>query len=228
MTKRKNPGERTDAMADSTEEKVDLQAMRQAKLGLGLMDFEDLVRRCRSYRRFDEEAEPGRGPLLAFVDLARKASSAMNKQPLRYGIVDEPADRERLFGGLRFAAALPEWQGPEPGERPTGYVVVYSDGEPGNLTWADCGIACQTMALAATSCGMGACMVRSFDPQVVEEVLPHVDEALVPMLVVAFGVPSETVVLETLEHPSDSTTYWRDEDSVHHVPKRSLDSIIVG
>lgn len=205
----------------------DRQGMREAKIELGLMDFEELVRRCRSYRRFDEEADPGRGALLAFVDLARRTSSAMNKLPLRYGVVSDPAQRERLFRGLRFAAALPEWDGPEPGERPSGYVVVYSEGEPGNLTWCDCGIACQTMALAATSCGMGACMVRSFDPQVVAEALPQAKDDLVPMLVVAFGVPSETVVLETVgpEHPK--TTYWRDADGVHHVPKRPLEDVLI-
>ena len=215
-------------MDDTREAKVDLDAMRRAKLGLGLMDFEELVRRCRSYRRFDGEAEPGRGPLLAFVDLARRTSSAMNKQTLRYAVVSDEDDCARLFKGLRFAAALPEWQGPEPDERPTGYVVVYSDGEPGNLTWCDCGIACQTMALAATTAGMGACMVRSFDPKVVEEVLRDVPDGLVPMLVVAFGVPSETVVLETISGTGAPTAYWRDADGVHHVPKRSLEDVLVG
>ena len=55
-----------------------------------------------------------------------------------------------------------------------------------------------------------------------------VPDGLVPMLVVAFGVPAETVVLETLSGADAPTTYWRDADGVHHVPKRSLESIIVG
>ena len=41
-----------------------------------------------------------------------------------------------------------------------------------------------------------------------------------------FGEPAEKVVLEGL--PNDgSTKYYRDEQDVHHVPKRSLEELIV-
>ncbi len=49
-----------------------------------------------------------------------------------------------------------------------------------------------------------------------------------PLLVVAFGVPAETVVLEGLTGDDPSTTYWRDADGVHHVPKRPLEDVLVG
>jgi len=35
------------------------------------------------------------------------------------------------------------------------------------------------------------------------------------------------VVLETVG-PDGDFNYWRDSDSVHHVPKRPLDDIIIG
>jgi hypothetical protein len=47
------------------------------------------------------------------------------------------------------------------------------------------------------------------------------------LLVLALGKPKETVVLETVG-PEGDVKYWRDEQSVHHVPKRRLEDIIVG
>lgn len=47
------------------------------------------------------------------------------------------------------------------------------------------------------------------------------------LLVLALGMPAETVALEEVGRHGD-TGYWRDADGVHHVPKRSLDEIIVG
>ena len=43
---------------------------------------------------------------------------------------------------------------------------------------------------------------------------------------VAFGVPAETCVLEDAK-PGDDVTYYRDAQSVHHVPKRPMEEIIL-
>ncbi len=204
----------------------DRETLRQAKLSSGLLDFEDLVRACRSYRRFRADEPLGRGFLLALVDIARKCASAANRQPLRYAIVDEPAAAAELFGGLRWAAALKEWSGPVEGERPSAYIVIFADGEPGNFTWCDCGIAAQTIALAATEAGAGLCMLASFDPKVVRAVVGEAADALTPLLVLALGVPAETSVLETAASGAD-LAYWRGPDDVHHVPKRALADVLV-
>ena len=45
-------------------------------------------------------------------------------------------------------------------------------------------------------------------------------------LVVALGKPKETVRIVDLPE-NGSTAYYRDENGVHYVPKRSLDDIIL-
>ena len=47
------------------------------------------------------------------------------------------------------------------------------------------------------------------------------------MLALALGKPGEKVVIDKLGDDGD-IKYWRDSNSVHHVPKRSLDDIIIG
>jgi hypothetical protein len=46
------------------------------------------------------------------------------------------------------------------------------------------------------------------------------------LLVLALGKPRETVVIEKMGSDGD-VKYWRDSEGRHHVPKRSLDEIIV-
>jgi len=46
-------------------------------------------------------------------------------------------------------------------------------------------------------------------------------------LVVALGKPVEEARIDDMNDGGD-VRYWRDENQVHHVPKRKLDDIIIG
>jgi nitroreductase len=186
-------------------------------------EFADLVRRARSTRRFVEADPIPEDVLRELVNLARLVPCGANLQPLRYRIVAAPAERDRVFPCLRWAAALKEWRGPAEGERPTGYIVLLA--APGLNPDGAVGIAGQTIQLGATAMGYAACMMTNVDREGVHRVLALPRDLSVTM-VIALGRAGETIVLE--EMPEDgNTAYWRTPDQVHHVPKRSLDEVLI-
>lgn len=199
----------------------------KAEKDFDLGEFARTVRACRSYRRFDEGDPVPEALLIEFVDLARVVASGANRMPLRYRIVSSAGEREAVFSQLKWAGALPEWDGPETGERPTGYIVVCDAGH-GATTPVDEGIAAQTILLAATQAGYGGCMLHAFNKAGVSGALGLEDAGVSPLMVIALGRPAEEVRLEPLDaSPNGSANYWRDEASVHHVPKRSLADVLV-
>lgn len=203
-----------------------IKIANQAENDFELGDFARTVRACRSYRRFDEGDPIPEALLLELVDLARVTASGANRMPLRFKPVSAAAERESVFAQLKWAGALPEWDGPEPGERPTGYIVICDAGH-GATTAVDEGIAAQTILLAAVEAGFGGCMLHAFNKANVAEAL-HLGEGVAPLMVVALGRPVEKVVLEPLSaSPDGSTNYWRDEAHTHHVPKRSLEDVLL-
>ncbi|MBE6469309.1 MAG: nitroreductase family protein [Coriobacteriaceae bacterium] len=191
-----------------------------------LAAFGALVRNARSRRRFNEGAAVPREALTSLVDIARQVPSGANRQPLRYRLVTDAAERDDVFAQLKWAGALPEWDGPEPGERPRAYIVICDAGH-GATTQVDEGIAAQTLLLAATSAGLGGCMLHAFNKAEVARAL-DLPDGLRPLMVFAVGVPVEEVRLEPLSaSPDGGTDYWRDEDAVHHVPKRALEDVLI-
>ena len=189
------------------------------------MDFEELIIRNRSYRRFKQVSRADRETLRHLVDIARRTPSGGNRQPLKYVLVDEAAACARLFSHLKWAGALKGWGGPAEGERPTAYVIVLGDTEVAKDPGCDHGIACQSMLLAAAERGLGGCMLGAIDRDAIAKDFA-IPERYTILLVVALGVPSETCVLEDAKSGGD-VTYYRDAASVHHVPKRPLDEIIL-
>jgi len=190
------------------------------------MQMNEMVRRCRSYRRFRQSRAVSAETIRELVDLARLSASAMNKQPLRYGLSTDPETNARIFQHLAWAGFLQDWAGPEEGQRPSAYIVVTAGRDAGRWTECDLGIACQSILLGAVERGLGGCIVASVKREDLAAMLgiPESQEILV---VIAIGEPAEEVIIDPVGD-DDNTRYWRDENGNHHVPKRSLDEIILG
>lgn len=186
--------------------------------------LKDLVAKNRSYRRFDESIPIPRETLVELVELARLCPSAANLQPLRFALVSEKPLTDKVFPLLKFAAYLQDWAGPAEGERPTAYIVVMVDERIKRQADLDAGIAAQTMMLGAVEKGYGGCMMSSVQREKLAELL-SLPEYYQIVLVMALGKPNEQVVLEDVDE-SGSIKYYRDEQGVHHVPKRTLKELI--
>jgi len=189
------------------------------------MDFRETVESNRSYRRFNQSRSLDKKILLDLVDLARKTPSAGNRQLLRYVISCSPDTNSRIFETLGWAASLPDWPGPEEGERPTGYIVILTDADSWDWARVDLGIAAQTILLGAAAQGLGGCMFGNVRRKELKNIL-ELEESLTVQLVIALGEPVEEVVLEDAGE-GESLTYYRSEDRVHHVPKRKLEDLVV-
>lgn len=187
--------------------------------------IKEIVLKNRSYRRFDESVAINKETLKSLVDLARLSASGGNKQPLKYILSCESDKNEKIFQNLAWAAYLKEWAGPVEGERPTAYIIILGDNEISSNIDCDHGIASQSILLGAAELGLGGCIIHSVNREGLRAEF-GIDDRYVIKLVLAIGKPVEQVVVEDLPADGDYK-YWRDENQVHHVPKRSLDEIIL-
>lgn len=186
--------------------------------------LKELILKNRSYRRFKEGERISPEQLRNWIDLARCSASARNAQSLKYVLVTEEADCEKLFPLLAWAGYLKVWSGPAEGERPAAYLIMLNDRKISDNYFCDHGIAAQSLLLGAVEEGYGGCIIAAVNRKKLSTLFNLSDRYEV-VQVLAFGKPAEEVVLE--EMVNDDYKYWRDEQGVHHVPKRSLDDLIV-
>jgi nitroreductase len=187
--------------------------------------IKDLVVKNRTYRRFDQDFAIGVDTLRELVELARLSGSAGNKQPLKYILSCDPLKNALIFEHLAWAGYLTDWPGPAEGERPSAYILMLGDKEISSSFDFDNGIAAQSILLGAVEKGLGGCMIASIQRPKLREKL-NIPDRYEILLVIALGKPVETVILETVKADGD-IKYWRDHDGRHHVPKRSLDDIVL-
>jgi nitroreductase len=190
-----------------------------------MIDFKELVKKNRSYRRFYQDHAITMDQLRGLVGLARYSPSAANRQPLRYVLSAAPEKNAVIFRRLAWAAYLPEWPGPDEGERPSAYIIILNDTGISKAVDCDHGIVAQTMLLGAVSLGLGGCMIGAIDRDGLRADLAIPAQYDI-FLVVALGKPKETVIIEDAGADGD-IRYFRDGSGAHHVPKRPLDELIL-
>jgi nitroreductase len=188
------------------------------------MKFRDLAKKNRSYRRFDENFAIEHEILVELVELARWAASGRNAQPLKYYLSNDLSTNELIFSTLEWAGYLKNWR-PAKGERPSAYIIVLLDKRITDNFYCDDGIAMQNILLGAVEKGLGGCIIRSINKPKLRNFLT-VPVYLEIIDVVALGKPVEKIVLKDVGE-DDDIRYYRDEEGVHYVPKRTLDELIV-
>lgn len=189
------------------------------------MDLTALLAGNRSYRRFGtRQVTPGE--LTDMIAATRTVASAGNLQQLRFVPVFGTRACEKVYPCLGWAGYLPEWDGPVPAERPTGYIVVVCRPDVGgnfNLG-IDLGICAQCILLTARTMGLGGCMLRNVKRDALTAALDLPDGAWEIALVIALGEPVEKV--EIVPVRNGDIRYFRDAAGVHYVPKRETAELI--
>ena len=186
--------------------------------------IDDLIRRNRSYRRFNQHKLIEKEVLQELINLARLSPSSGNLQPLKYILSNFPEKNRLIFPCLAWAGYLNDWPGPQEGERPSAYIIILGDTEITKNFGCDHGIAAQSILLGATEKGLNGCIIGSVQRERLRKTI-HIPERYEILLVIALGVKKETVVIEEVKDAD--IKYWKDEKSIHHVPKRQLSEIIL-
>lgn len=195
-----------------------------------MRDFEilkNLLQHDRSCRRFKNEIKISCDILEQLIDLTRFCASGRNIQPLKYRIVNTDEENALVYPLLQWAGYLTDWDGPIGEERPAAYLIQCIDTDIAKDCLCDDGLQLQTITLGCTALNYGTCIIKAFNAPELQKVL-NIPANLIPRYVLAIGVPNEKQVIVPMDSSlPESYKYYRDADSVHYVPKRPLDELII-
>jgi nitroreductase len=192
--------------------------------------MKEIITFNRSYRRFHEVEIIEKNSLDQLIELARLSPSPRNLQPYKFMISTNTDLNRRIYETLAWAGYLPDWSGPDVGERPSAYIIILSDKnitknlDRDNLCYG-CGIVAQSILLGAAELGIGGCIIGSVQRSKLADEIKISNEFEI-MLVLALGKPKEEIVLEDIDESGD-VKYWRDSRKAHHVPKRKLEDLLI-
>lgn len=190
--------------------------------------FLDLVKQARSHRGFRRDRKVTRQELEHLVECARFTPAARNDQVLKYYLAEKTETVAAIQPLTKWAGALAELHLPRKGAEPVAYIVICLDGslaENSAPYQRDVGIVAQTMLLAAAEMGLNGCMIGSFAAGELREKL-GLPEAIKPQLLLALGEGTDRIVITDVGEDG-STTYYRDAEDTHYVPKRTLEQLIL-
>lgn len=184
------------------------------------MIYEKIVER-RTIRRYTKESVP-KDVLEKCVDAARLSPSGMNRQPLKYIIVDDEELLEKVFSATSWAGYLPDYE-PSEEEMPRAYIIVLLDKEIRKNCGHDAGIAVMSISMVAYEEGLGSCILGAIERAKLRRIL-NVPDNLEILLAVALGYPAENPIVDKVRN--GGIKYWLDNNNVLHVPKRELKDIV--
>lgn len=190
--------------------------------------FLDLVKQARSHRGFRQDRKVTRQELEHLVECARFTPAARNDQVQKYYLAEKPETVAAIQPLTKWAGALAELHLPRKGAEPVAYIVICLDGslaENPAPYQRDVGIVAQTILLAAAEMGLNGCMIGSFAAGELREKL-GLPEAIKPQLLLALGEGTDRIVMTDVGEDG-STTYYRDAEDIHYVPKRTLEQLIL-
>lgn len=188
--------------------------------------IDELVRKSRSIRKFDESYSVSYETAVEFIETVRFTPSTVNMQALRYKIITDRNECDFVFGNLGWAGLLKGKGTPAEGERPTAYIFILCDLSTVKELHYDEGIAAQTIMLSAAEKGLGGCIIGSINREKISERYGIDTKRYSIDLVCALGKPKQNTIVNDI-HLGDSTAYYRDNEGNHYVPKIVAEDLII-
>jgi len=183
--------------------------------------YEAVIKR-RTIRRFKQQPVSFR-ILEKIVNSGRLAPSGSNLQPVEFMVVDIPELVVKVFETLMWAAYISPAGNPPKEQRPVAYIIVLTNKKKNaGGCEMDVAAAIENMLLVALGEGIGSCWLGSIDRIKLKDILKLPEHIKIDS-VVALGYSDESPQVEEMK---DSVEYWKDENGVLHVPKRSLGDVL--
>lgn len=176
----------------------------------------------RSIRKFLHYPIP-QDRLLKLVDCARLAPYGANLQPLKFAIITDKEERKKLFPLIKYAGYL-DWN-PTFEQTPPAFIAILNDTEikPTEKTECDSGAAGMSICLCAQDIGLSSIWLGAIDREGIKKALGLDDKYDITYLI---GIGFADQEGDTFDM-TDSIKYYFDEKENVHVPKRTLDEVIV-
>ena len=187
------------------------------------MNIYELQEKRRSIRKFT--SQPVDYDLLKkFVNYARLSASAKNLQPVRYYIACGGKITDDIFPHLSWAGYLKGAHNPSFEQRPRAYIMFLYDKSLAAAPKWDIGASSHAIQLMAQYEGLGSCWMGAINRSRIIE-LCKIDELYSLDSLLAIGYPAESPVLESTNN--SDIKYYLDDEKILHVPKLSVDDIII-
>ena len=184
----------------------------------------DLLLKARSCRRFKGDSLSS-DFLASLVDCARISPCARNEQVLKFATISDPSLCEQLNDLIVLGGALKPEQRAKAHQHPRGFIVIMGPENKQDFIMMDLGIAAQSIHLAAAEAGIDSCMIIVINKKEASKLL-NIPQGLDIYMIIALGKADEE---RRIVSPSskDNIGYYRDQNDVHCVPKRSLEDILI-
>ena len=187
------------------------------------MNVYEASKNRRTVRRFKQSALK-KDDIMKIIDCARLAPYAANLQPLKFSVVTDEQIRRQMYPHIKYAGYIPDWD-PEFEETPPVFIALLCDTslKPAEKSECDSGAAAMSMCLCAESLGISSCWLGAINRAEIKNIL-SLDESLEVTYLLGLGYAAQCGEVFDMK---DSVKYYFDENGDVHVPKRTLDEIIV-
>jgi len=187
------------------------------------MTLDTLLIKNRSTRGYKNSFLVSEEVLKKIIGVNTKIASAKNAQTLRFKIVTKETGAETVLKNIKLGGMLPQLNLPLKGTEPNAFIIVCPNAQESKYIDIDLGISLQSMLLKAVEIGLNGIIICAFDKDAIKEAF---NLEYNPLAILAIGKSAEKFRLEEISK-DQSKKYYRDENSVHIVPKVKLEDLII-